>query len=81
MSWEFAVLITVGYAIATYLMFRTFQDIAWRSRMKKREAELKASGIVPGGSALSHGIRIHKKTGSIESDEKPSLIWYKRLLY
>lgn len=35
MSWQFAAIITVGYAIATYILGRTIQDIVWWYRLKK----------------------------------------------
>lgn len=71
----FGSLIFIFYSLAT-----SARDVRLRLKMKKRERQLRATGVTPSGSTLSHGICINKKTKRFKTDQQESLMWYKRLI-
>lgn len=73
--------VILSTAIA-YTFYITVSFVINRSRkkmMKKRDEQLRDEGVSPYGSSLSHGMYVNRD-GKIVSDQKESLIWYKRLL-
>jgi len=57
-----------------------FEDHKQRKEMKAVEKDLLEAGVHPYGSTLSHGMYVNKDTGQIETDQKHSSVWFKRLL-
>jgi len=74
------VFIVFAIGLLLYTAISLYTEIALRVKMKKREKLLREAGVSPHGSSLSHGMCINEKTGKIESDQKESYIWYKRLI-
>ena len=48
--------------------------------MKKVESKLGKAGVTPSGSTLTHGMYIDQDSGELVADQKPSAVWYKRLI-
>lgn len=70
----------IGLTLALNQAFSIFSDERQRARMKKVEKKLGKAGVTPSGSTLSHGMYIDQKSGELVADQKPSAVWYKRLI-
>lgn len=70
----------VGLTIAVNLLFSALWNQGQRKKMKAKEYNLRRAGITPYGSTLSHGMCIDTNTNKIVSDQKESIMWYKRLI-
>ncbi|MBB1302602.1 hypothetical protein PULV_a2715 [Pseudoalteromonas ulvae UL12] len=70
----------IGLTIALNQAFSIFSDSKQRNKMKKVESKLGKAGVTPSGSTLSHGMYIDQDSGELVADQKPSAVWYKRLI-
>lgn len=60
--------------------FSIVADERQRNKMKAVEDKLDKAGVTPSGSTLSHGMYVNKSNGELVADQKPSAVWYKRLI-
>ena len=72
-------LLLTAFAYTFYATAKFIINNKRKRTMKRREQQLKDEGISPYGSSLSNRMYVDKE-GQINSDQKASLIWYKRLL-
>lgn len=72
-------LFLTAFAYTFYVTVKFIINNKRKRMMKKREQQLRDEGVSPYGSSLSHGMYVDQN-GNINSDQKASLIWYKRLL-
>ncbi|PMG77315.1 hypothetical protein BCU84_10925 [Shewanella sp. 10N.286.51.B7] len=74
------ILTVIGFTIAANIFISAFWNHNQRNKMKKKESDLRKAGITPYGSTLSHGMCIDTRTNKLISDQKESIMWYKRLI-
>ncbi|WP_339087314.1 hypothetical protein [Shewanella chilikensis] len=80
MSTLLVILSAVSITIAINFLFSAHWNKRQRNNMKAKEKNLRRAGITPYGSTLSHGMCIDTRTNTIVSDQKESIMWYKRLI-
>ncbi len=68
------------FAVLLNTILTVIGDDKQRKNMIKKENQLKEANISPYGSTLSHGMAINRKTNKLVADQKPSIMWYKRLI-
>jgi hypothetical protein len=69
---------TVVLVLAVYIAFN-IALLRLRTKMHKREAKLRNSGVTPSGSGLCHGMKLSTTSGGVIRDSKKSSAWYSRL--
>ncbi|MCG7566564.1 hypothetical protein FIU82_01775 [Pseudoalteromonas sp. THAF3] len=70
----------VGLTLTLNQVFSIVADERQRNKMKAVEDKLDKAGVTPSGSTLSHGMYVNKSNGELVADQKPSAVWYKRLI-
>lgn len=80
MSTLLIILTIIGLTLASNILYSAIWNQNQRKQMKEIENNLRRAGITPYGSTLSHGMCIDTKTNRLISDQKESIMWYKRLI-
>lgn len=74
------ILSITGLFIAVFFLLDFIGEVIQRRKINKNDKALREHGVTPYGSSLAHGMCINTKTNELVADQKPSIMWYKRLL-
>ena len=70
----------IGLFITAFFILDFMSEAIQNYKINKNDRALRDNGITPCGSSLAHGMCVNRKTGELVSDQKESIMWYKRLL-